>query len=368
MWKETKVVKNVGYDNFDARFGAYATDEADKKSILYVGDKGILLGRVTCVKSYGDKVIVQVNDGAGLNDAMLYTKDGELLNVVNNTISLDDNTNKRYLNVYMRDGVNYNDYNNLVDIETGKVIFKEDYLGLRFVFNDMIFSNRDNIVIRYDWDGSILWQHNYEPDFNVTIDLGFVLEGVCGGKLWVKSKYDRHEILFAIDVNTGELVKAFSDSEEDTNLPHCNLGKIYGSYINVENDHILVLACDEDYNLFMNLVNAKTLEVFEKTNYAIDYDYDNGKEDSLGGITSFQSDYITFWLERYHVDSMPSGFVVYNYKKKEVVFAHRLFTPEQTKKGRYLWGNTTRIPFYNNGLIFVHDNCDALHIFEDVKE
>ena len=30
MWKETKVVKNVGYDNFDARFGAYATDEAEK--------------------------------------------------------------------------------------------------------------------------------------------------------------------------------------------------------------------------------------------------------------------------------------------------------------------------------------------------
>ena len=64
---------------------------------------------------------------------------------------------------------------------------------------------------------------------------------------------------------------------------------------------------------------------------------------------------------------MPSGFVVYNYKKKEVVFAHRLFTPEQTKKGRYLWGNTTRIPFYNNGLIFVHDNCDALHIFRGCK-
>ena len=88
----------------------------------------------------------------------------------------------------------------------------------------------------------------------------------------------------------------------------------------------------------------------------------------VGGITGFQSNYITFWLERYHVDSMPSGFVVYNYNKKEVVFAHRLFTPEQTGKGRYLRGNTTRIPFYNNGLIYVHDNCDTLHIFEDVKE
>ena len=367
MWKETKVVKNVGYDNFDARFGAYATDEADKKSILYIGDKGILLGRVTCVKSYGDKVIVQVNDGAGLNDAMLYTKDGELLNVINNTISLYDNTNMHYLEICSIEAGKSTDYYNLVDVETNEVVFKENYLGTRCVFGNMIFSNENNIVTRYDWDGSILWQHNYELDFNVKINLGFVMEGVCGGKLWVKSKHDRHEILLAIDVNTGELVKAFSDSEEDTDLPHCNLGEIDGSYINVENDHILVLAYDEDYNLFMNFVNAKTLEVFEKTDYVIDYDYDNGEKYSIG-ITGFQGDYITFILSCLHIDGMPSGFAVYNYKKKEVVFAHRLFTPEQTKKGRYVWGNTTRIPFYNNGLIFVHDNCDTLHIFEDVKE
>ncbi len=367
MWKETKVVKNVEYYNYDARYGAYATNESDGSSVIYIAGKEFHTRKATRVRSYEGKVVIQTRGESSSNDAMLYTKEGELLNIVNDTIPITSDTNPHYLNNCKRVGLTR--YFNLVDIETGRVIFKEGILErCPVVFNDMIFSNRDNVITRYDWDGSILWQHNYEPDFNVTIDLGFVLEGVCGGKLWVKSKHDRHEILLAIDVNTGELIKAFSDSEEDTNLPHCNLGKIYGFYINVENDHILVLSCDEDYNLFMNFVNAKTLEVFEKTDYAIDYDYDNGKEDSLGGITGFQSDYITFWLERYHIDSMPSGFVVYNYNKKEVVFAHRLFTPEQTKKGRYLWGNTTRIPFYNNGLIYVHDNCDTLHIFEDVKE
>ena len=366
MWKETKVVKNVEYDNFDARFGAYATDEADKKSILYIGDKGILLGRVTCVKSYGDKVIVQVNDGAGLNDAMLYTKDGELLNVVNNTISLDDNTNMRYLNVYMRDGVNYNDYNNLVDIETGKVIFKEDYLGIRFVFNDMVFSNRDNIIARYDWDGSILWQHNYEPDFNVTIDLGFVLEGVCGGKLWVKSKYDRHEILLAIDVNTGELVKAFSDSEEDTDLPHCNLGSFGGVYLNCENDHILIVTMDREFNNFMNFVDAKTLDVIEKTDYTINYDYD---DEYAFRITEFQGDYITVKIMGLNADLANfTGFAVYNYKTKEVVFAHRLISSEQAADGLHI---STLSPLHyspNSGCFLVHDNSENLHIFEDVKE
>ena len=366
MWKETKVVKNVGYDNFDARFGAYATDEADKKSILYIGDKGILLGRVTCVKSYGDKVIVQVNDGAGLNDAMLYTKDGEQLNVVNNTISLDDNTNKRYLNVYMRDGVNYNDYNNLVDIETDKVIFKEDYLGLRFVFNDMIFSNRDNIITRYDWDGSILWQHNYEPDFNVTIDLGFVLEGVCGGKLWVKSKYDRHEILLAIDVNTGELVKAFSDSEEDTNLPHCNYGSFGGVYLNCENDHVLIVTMDREFNNFMNFVDAKTLDVIEKTDYTINYDYD---DEYAFRISEFQGDCITVKIMGLNADFANfTGFAVYNYKTKEVVFAHRLITSEHAADGLHI---STLSPLHyspNSGCFLVHDNSENLHIFEDVKE
>ena len=366
MWKETKVVKNVEYYNFDARYGAYATNESDGNSVINIAGKEFHTRKATRVRSYEDKVVVQTRGEIRSKDTLLYTKDGELLNVVNNTISLDDNTNMRYINVYMRDGVNYNDYNNLVDIETGKVIFKEDYLGLRFVFNDMIFSNRDNIITRYDWDGSILWQHNYEPDFNVTIDLGFVLEGVCGGKLWVKSKYDRHEILLAIDVNTGELVKAFSDSEEDTNLPHCNLGKIYGSYINVENDHILVLSCDEDYNLFMNFVDAKTLEVFEKTDYTINYDYD---DEYAFRISEFQGDCITVKIMGLNADLANfTGFAVYNYKTKEVVFAHRLITSEQAADGLHI---STLSPLHyspNSGCFLVHDNSENLHIFEDVKE
>ncbi|MBO4596515.1 MAG: hypothetical protein J5676_01360, partial [Bacteroidaceae bacterium] len=264
------------------------------------------------------------------------------------------------------DGVNYNDYNNLVDIETGKVIFKEDYLGVRFVFNDMIFSNRDNIITRYDWDGSILWQHNYEPDFNVTIDLGFVLEGVCGGKLWVKSKHDWHEILLAIDVNTGELVKAFSDSEEDTDLPHCNLGEIDGFYINVENDHILVLAYDEDYNLFWNFIDANTLKTEERTKNSIDYDYFDGMDYGFG-IADFRGDYIVGKLMTWNVDRHLSGFAVYNYKTKKVVFAHRLFSPEQTKEGLEI-SNNANLHYYNNGRILVHDFANNLHIFEDVKE
>ncbi len=238
MWKETKVVKNVEYYNFDARYGAYATNESDGNSVINIAGKEFHTRKATRVRSYEDKVVVQTRGEIRSKDTLLYTKDGVLLNVVNNTISLDDNTNMRYINVYMRDGVNYNDYNNLVDIETGKVIFKDDYLGIRFVFNDMIFSNIDNIITRYDWDGSILWQHNYEPDFNVTIDLGFVLEGVCGGKLWVKSKVNGHEILLAIDVNTGELVKAFSDSEEDTNHEHCEMS-IYNIIFKHDEDVVL---------------------------------------------------------------------------------------------------------------------------------
>lgn len=367
MWKETKVVKNVGYDNFDARFGAYATDEADKKSILHIGDKVNLLDRITCVKSYSDKVVVQVDDGVGLNDSMLYTKDGELLSVVKHTNSITAKANLRYLNVFMLEGENYDGCYNLVDIETGRVIFKEYVQGRKlFVFNDMIFSNRDNIVIRYDWDGSILWQHNYEPDFNVTIDLGFVLEGVCGGKLWVKSKHDRHEILLAIDVNTGELVKAFSDSEEDTNLPHCNYGSFGGVYLNCENDHVLIVTMDREFNNFMNFVDAKTLDVIEKTDYTINYDYD---DEYAFRISEFQGDYITVKIMGLNADLANfTGFAVYNYKTKEVVFAHRLITSEQAADGLHI---STLSPLHyspNSGCFLVHDNSENLHIFEDVKE
>ena len=368
MWKETKVVKDVRhFYSFDARHGVYATTDKDDNSILYISGKEIPIRRAGYIRSYDDKVVVQVDDGASLYDAMLYTKDGELLNIVKKTLSMTGNTNKRYLNTYMRDGVNYNDYNNLVDIETGKVIFKEDYLGLRFVFNDMIFSNGDNIITRYDWDGSILWQHNYEPDFNVTIDLGFVLEGVCGGKLWVKSSVDWHDILLAIDVNTGELVKAFSDSEEDTNLLHCKLGKISDVYLNCESDNILV-SVSVNHNPYMIILDAKTLEVAEKKERTINYDYSGGEEYGFR-ISEFCGDYISVKIGTYNSDvSNKSGFVVYNYKTKKVILAHRLFTPEQAQKGLEISPLSPLHYSPNSSRIMIHDCWNTLHIFEDVKE
>ncbi len=364
MWKETKVVKGVRhFYSFDARYGVYATTDKDDKSMLYINGKEIPIREVGHIRSYEDKVVVQVDDGKWHYDAMLFTKEGELINIVNDTISITSDTNHHYLNNCKRIGLTR--YFNLVDVENGRVIFNENILERRpVVFNDMIFSNRDNIIVRYDWDGSILWQHNYEPDFNVTIDLGFVLEGICGGKLWVKSKHDGHEILLAIEVNTGELVMAFSDSEEDTYLPHCNYGSLKRVYLNCENDLILIIARDREGKRFMIFVDAKTLEVFEKTDYAINYDYDSGKEYVMG-ISGFYGDFLTLRLECLE-DGNTSGFAVYNYKKKEVVFAHRLFSIKESKKG---WAiSNCRIPFFNNGRILVHDFANRLHIFEDVKE
>ena len=359
MWKETKVVKNVSQYNFDARYGVYASTDKDKKSILYIGGKEISLMGVGHIRSYEDKVVVQVDDGASLYDAMLYTKDGELLNVVKNTLSLAANTNMRYLNTYMRDGVNYNDYNNLVDIETGKVIFKEDYLGVRFVFNDMIFSNGDNIITRYDWDGSILWQHNYEPDFNVTIDLGFVLEGVCSGKLWVKSKHDRHEILLAIDVNTGELVKAFSDSEEDTNHEHCEMS-IY-NIIFKHDENVVLNNCTVVY-----AIDANTLNVIDTFNPIEELERNTEEKVSFFIGDNLCGKYLTY-LGEYPDDQTYSAFYIYNTETKRFEFSTRMFTPKERSRGRG-WTNTHAIQYYGTGIICAHEGRNWLHIFEDVKE
>ena len=368
MWKETKVVKDVRhFYSFDARYGVYATTDKDDNSMLYINGKEFPIREVGFVRSYDDKVVVQVNDGAGLYDTRLYTKDGELLNVINNTISLYDNTNMHYLEICSIEAGKSTDYYNLVDVETNEVVFKENYLGTRCVFGNMIFSNENNIVTRYDWDGGILWQHNYELDFNVKIYLGFVMEGVCGGKLWVKSKYDGHEILLAIDVNTGELVKAFSDSEEDTNLPHCKLGKISDVYLNCESDNIL-LSVSVNHKPYMIILDAKTLEVAEKNERTINYDYSGGEEYGFR-ISEFCGDYITVKIGTYNSDvSNKSGFAVYNYKTKKVVLAHRLFTPEQAQKSL---GISPLSPLHyspNNSKILVHDRWNTLHIFEDVKE
>ena len=50
MWKETKVVKNVSQYNFDARYGAYATNESDGSSVIYIAGKEFHTRKATRVR------------------------------------------------------------------------------------------------------------------------------------------------------------------------------------------------------------------------------------------------------------------------------------------------------------------------------
>ncbi len=360
MWKETKVVKNVRYFySFDARYGVYATTDKNDKSILFIADKEIPISEAGDIRSYDDKVVVQVDDGAGMYDTMLFTKDGALFNVVKNTYSLDRNTNLRYMNVALCGDENHVDYNNLVDIETGKMIFKESYQRTRKVFDNMVFTNENNIVTRYDWDGSILWQHNYEPDFNVKINLGFVMESVCGGKLWVKSKYDGHEILLAIDVNTGELVKAFSDSEEDTNHEHCEMS-IYNIIFKHDED-VVLNNCTVVY-----AIDANTLNVIDTFNPIEELERNTEEKVSFFIGDNLCGKYLTY-LGEYPDDQTYSAFYIYNTETKRFEFSTRMFTPKERSRGRG-WTNTHAIQYYGTGIICAHEGRDWLHIFEDVKE
>ena len=358
MWKETKVVKNVEYYNYDARYGAYATNESDGSSVIYIAGKEFHTRKATRVRSYEGKVVIQTRGESSSNDAMLYTKEGELLNIVNDTIPITSDTNPHYLNNCKRIGLTR--YFNLVDIETGRVIFKEGILErCPVVFNDMIFSNRDNIVIRYDWDGSILWQHNYEPDFNVTIDLGFVLEGVCGGKLWVKSSVDWHDILLAIDVNTGELLKAFSKSKEDTNHEHCVL-HVNEVFLNQENGQVMnVYGC-------VSVIDSGTLNIVDKY-YPKEIFEKDIDEKVLYLLANNPYTKYLIYLCIMEEDDTPTCFFIFNTETKQIEFSTRMFTPKERSKG-YGITNHYAVQFFDTGYICVHDNGDRLHIFEDVKE
>ncbi|MBP3245818.1 MAG: hypothetical protein J6M59_12080 [Bacteroidaceae bacterium] len=361
MWKETKVVKNVSQYNFDARYGVYATTDKDDKSILYIDGKEMPFMEIGSVGSYEDKVIVQVDDGTGMcmYETMLFTKDGELLNVVKNTYSLDYNTNLRYMNVLVYKGENRVYNNNLVDIETGEMIFKESYIGSRYVFGNMIFTNENNIVTRYDWDGSILWQHNYEPDFNVKINLGFVMEGVCGGKLWVKSSVDWHDILLAIDVNTGELLKAFSKSKEDTNHEHCVL-HVNEVFLNQENGQVMnVYDC-------VSVIDSGTLNVIDSYYPEKEFEKDIDEKVLYLLANNPYTKYLIY-LCIMEEDDTPTCFFIFNTETKQIEFSTRMFTPKERSKG-YGITNHYAVQFFDTGYICVHDNGDRLHIFEDVKD
>jgi len=360
MWKETKVVKNVGHNNFDARYGVYVTNEGEKKTILHIGGKEILLGNVFYIQSFEDKVFVMYSTDEGHNDLMIFTKEGELFTTIKDVAFIEENTNRRYVDVLEYN--NFTNYYNLVEVETGKVVFNE-YIPKRklFVFGDMIFSNRDNIIIRYDWDGSILWQHDYQTDFNVTIDLGILLEeGVCGGKLWVKSSVDWHDILLAIDVNTGELLKAFSKSKEDTNHEHCVL-HVNEVFLNQENGQVMnVYDC-------VSIIDSGTLNIVDKYSYKEFFVKDIDNKVLYLSANNPYTKYLIFLCTIMDGDHTPSCFFVLNTETKQIEFSTRMFTPKERSRGLGIT-NRYAIQFFNTGYICVHDNGDRLHIFEDVKE
>jgi hypothetical protein len=198
--------------------------------------------------------------------------------------------------------------------------------------------------------------------FNVTIDLGFVLEGVCGGKLWVKSKVNGHEILLAIDVNTGELVKAFSDSEEDTDLPHCTLC-INEVFLNQENGQVLnVYKC-------VSVIDSNTLNVIDTFNPKEEFEKGTETETKVYYIigSNLCAKYITYLCKFRDGDQTPSGFFVYNTETRQIEFSTRMFTPKERSRGRG-WTNTYAIQYYGTGIICAHEGRNWLHIFEDVKE
>ena len=104
-----------------------------------------MLGNVFYIQSFEDKVFVMYSTDEGHNDLMIFTKEGELFTTIKDVAFIEENTNRRYVDVLEYN--NFTNYYNLVEVETGKVVFNE-YIPKRklFVFGDMIFSNRDNII------------------------------------------------------------------------------------------------------------------------------------------------------------------------------------------------------------------------------
>ena len=205
-----------------------------------------------------------------------------------------------------------------------------------------------------------MWQHDYQTDFNVTIDLGILLEeGVCGGKLWVKSSVDWHDILLAIDVNTGELLKAFSKSKEDTNHEHCVL-HVNEVFLNQENGQVMnVYGC-------VSVIDSGTLNVVDSYYPEKEFEKDIDEKVLYLLANNPYTKYLIY-LCIMEEDDTPTCFFIFNTETKQIEFSTRMFTPKERSKG-YGITNHYAVQFFDTGYICVHDNGDRLHIFEDVKE
>ena len=333
-FKKIKEIQKVR--GFDPYTGIYSTYEPNR---IYFHKTFVELEEEPSkIKLIGERIFTR--DAAG---CLKIWKEGILIETIENADLFSKSDNNQILKYYY--DKEWNSYDNILDLETNKLILKESIPYQLYVEKNIIIAYDifEGEIKRINTDTETLWQFTIAslgdspyPDEEDRIDK---IVGIANGNLWVYTKLYR---LVALDIETGSV-------------------QYHTDCFGVQLDEVTE-------NIFAIASNGWT--VIDTQTFTIKEDYFFSKEDpeGMGQYESvykplLQGDYFTF-IGSKHKEYGGIGWIgIFDYKARKLVWEYELLPFEERKATRNRL--VAPQPLYMSGnKLYIKDIKDNLYIFE----
>ena len=334
--KFRKIKEILKVRGFDPYTGIYSTYEPNR---IYFHNTFVELEEEPSkIKLIGERIFTR--DAAG---CLKIWKEGILIETIENADLFSKSDNNQILKYYY--DKEWNSYDNILDLETNKLILKESIPYQLYVEKNIIIAYDifEGEIKRINTDTETLWQFTIVslgdspyPDEEDRIDK---IVGVANGNLWVYTKLYR---LVALDIETGSV-------------------QYHTDCFGVQLDEVTE-------NIFAIASNGWT--VIDTQTFTIKEDYFFSKEDpeGMGQYESvykplLQGDYFTF-IGSKHKEYGGIGWIgIFDYKTRKLVWEYELLPFEERKATRNRL--VAPQPLYMSGnKLYIKDIKDNLYIFE----
>ena len=333
-FKKIKEIQKVR--GFDPYTGIYSTYEPNR---IYFHNTFVELEEEPSkIKLIGERIFTR--DAAG---CLKIWKEGILIETIEDADLFSKSDNNQILKYYY--DKEWNSYDNILDLETNKLILKESIPYQLYVEKNIIIAYDifEGEIKRINTDTETLWQFTIAslgdspyPDEEDRIDK---IVGIANGNLWVYTKLYR---LVALDIETG-CVQYHTDC--------------FGVQLDEVTENIFAIASSG-----WTVIDTQTFTV--KGNYFF------SKEDpeGMGQYESvykplLQGDYFTF-IGSKHKEYGGIGWIgIFDYKTRKLVWEYELLPFEERKTTRNQL--VPPQPLYMSGnKLYIKDIKDNLYIFE----
>ena len=321
---------------FDPYTGIYSTYEPNR---IYFHNTFVELEEEPSkIKLIGERIFTR--DAAG---CLKIWKEGILIETIEDADLFSKSDNNQILKYYY--DKEWNSYDNILDLETNKLILKESIPYQLYVEKNIIIAYDifEGEIKRINTDTETLWQFTIAslgdspyPDEEDRIDK---IVGIANGNLWVYTNLYR---LIALDIETGS-VQYHTDC--------------FGVQLDEVTENIFAIASSG-----WTIIDTQTFTI--KGNYFFSKEDPEGMGQYESVYTPLlQGDYFTF-IGSKHKEYGGIGWIgIFDYKARKLVWEYELLPFEERKDTRNRL--VAPQPLYMSGnKLYIKDIKDNLYIFE----